>query len=1314
MDRSSLERFLRERVVKEGISAGLSADEAEGFFERWQWVRLWMQTLEEQRAPSGLLLYQLHEDRMDEAVSMTIDAGGESVETSRVIWMDVRDVPFVDDVVVSETADVPDPEPVPAVDSVVSVHEYGVIDTAYGLAEDKEVMRQSSAVIPQSMGDGSAFGISFYYEEVTDATNYHLYRENPIISDFIDGMVIIRGVSSFVLSTASPVAGYEDPASSIAWGSADSSSPSFDFGAPPPVMAASQVGEGRVVAVGDSHFVANYYLGLAEHDNEELILDIMDWLGGQAAEETRFRGTVTNYLGYDPCSVWIMEAVVEVEEVMSRPTTVGEEIHVTGWNACMEDPCLGSYGSWSLGDQVEVYGEYEPYRTDICGSEDHYLRRVVSAWGDVSPGGSAGSTDFLAGLRSPGDGATNQELQASRVSTSSRGHAALVEAPRQGSSGRDDTTVDVAVGTTFAQVYTDNESGDGTEDPENYFDPVQEGKRTPRRVTTDEDESSYAAVATMPDGNAVNVWNTSYYNGTTWVEEINYAILDPSGSFVLPVTRLTDNSGADEAIYDFSASADVAPNGNVAIGWAQQQDTDGDLAFNRSNARYVVVSRRGGVLRPPTFLTNNTGNYPRDYPPAVAALTSGRFLLAWEHAASHSGPVDIYYALLNNDGSIASPKTRLTDGTGFSVTPRVAPMPDGRAAIVWTTYNALGYREIAYATVDGSGSVMSGPIQITDNGSSGFESRRADVVALSDGRLAVAWTRETYGDQQIQYTIISGSEPPTPETATPSPTPETPTATPQTPTATPTETPTPTPSLTPTPQPPQWVTIASQDFEGAFPGDWHLHDNNGADYGDYVWGKRHCRRYAGGYSGWAVGGGAHGSALDCGDNYPNHAWSWLIYGPFSLTDATAAELRFKMWLNTEEGYDRLYWCGSTNGTKFYCDRRSGSTSGQWDDIVADLSNLDGVNYLGRPNVWVALIFYSDTYVNEPEGAYVDNILLRKFASPGHVQIESGSSLEGLTPLEVPEQVRLPDEANDAIRGPGHDRPQPGSVGSPGHANWVIRTVPNDLSRANLYVSLTTDEDDNLIMTWLDSLGKQYVFYALAGSNGNIRTPATILQRTRHSSIWSSKNGQGNDVLIPGVIPQKPVTVYLPAVLRDYRSGPPPPPVVNGGFESGEHGWTFGKDTSNGIRPAPRPEVVTSEVHGGSRAAVLGDENAPCEAETGVDGYRLSSWIYQDVSVPNTETAQLSFYYRMLTYDKWSAFKFDRLEVYLDGTLIGNLGNTASNYGCGSLINDLGWRQFAYDLSAYRGRTVRLKIVNVTDPDKTYSTWTYVDDVEVRP
>lgn len=208
--------------------------------------------------------------------------------------------------------------------------------------------------------------------------------------------------------------------------------------------------------------------------------------------------------------------------------------------------------------------------------------------------------------------------------------------------------------------------------------------------------------------------------------------------------------------------------------------------------------------------------------------------------------------------------------------------------------------------------------------------------------------------------------------------------------------------------PPNWVTIKSEDFEGTFPGAWSVSDNNGSNYGVYYWNKRNCRPYAGGYSGWAVGGGANGAALSCGSNYPNYADSWMVYGPFSLVGATAADLKFKLWLNTESGYDYVCRAASINGTNFYGPCSSGNTGG-WVDRVLDLTNVPTLgNLLGRSNVWIALIFYSDGSINYSEGAYVDNIVLRKCTTPGGCVGGSSTTIaseQGQT-VEIPAAFEL--------------------------------------------------------------------------------------------------------------------------------------------------------------------------------------------------------------------------------------------------------------------------------------------------------------------
>lgn len=196
-----------------------------------------------------------------------------------------------------------------------------------------------------------------------------------------------------------------------------------------------------------------------------------------------------------------------------------------------------------------------------------------------------------------------------------------------------------------------------------------------------------------------------------------------------------------------------------------------------------------------------------------------------------------------------------------------------------------------------------------------------------------------------------------------------------------------------------WQTIIYTDFEGDFPGPWTVLDGDGSTNGEYYWGKRNCRAYSETYSGWAVGAGADGAALSCGVNYPDNAGSWMVYGPFSLENSSAAELRFKLWLDVETNYDYICELASTDGTNFYGQCTTGE-SGVWIDRLLDLSNVPGLgNLLGQSQVWVALYFYSDYSVNYPEGVYVDEIVLRRCPVGSTCPVGSISSIRQVDTLK---------------------------------------------------------------------------------------------------------------------------------------------------------------------------------------------------------------------------------------------------------------------------------------------------------------------------
>lgn len=260
----------------------------------------------------------------------------------------------------------------------------------------------------------------------------------------------------------------------------------------------------------------------------------------------------------------------------------------------------------------------------------------------------------------------------------------------------------------------------------------------------------------------------------------------------------------------------------------------------------------------------------------------------------------------------------------------------------------------------------------------------AQAIMLSESPILVASLQDRKLYLPVMLISWTGQEPTATPTQRPSPTATQTTSWTPTPTATPiaaSPTPTAEPTATSTPPIVGWFTILEETFEGVFPGvTWTLVDE-GSGAAEYFWGKRDCRPHTGSYSGWAVGGGANGSLLACGSNYPDDRRSRMAFGPFSLEDATDGELRFYVWLNTENQPDVLWYLLSFDGQNFYDFGADTGNTGGWVERVFSLKDLPRLgNVLGRPQVWIALEFESDFDTNFPEGAYVDDILLRKFVS----------------------------------------------------------------------------------------------------------------------------------------------------------------------------------------------------------------------------------------------------------------------------------------------------------------------------------------------
>jgi hypothetical protein len=480
----------------------------------------------------------------------------------------------------------------------------------------------------------------------------------------------------------------------------------------------------------------------------------------------------------------------------------------------------------------------------------------------------------------------------------------------------------------------------------------------------------------------------------------------------------------DYDIYGKLLNGDGTPSGaDFPISTPSENQLLPVAAYNSTDNQYLVVwwDKRNPTTSADIYarLVNANGSMAgADFPIADSSSdqtmpdvaydpSSNQFLVVWEQNSR------IYGRLVRADKSFVGPEFQIASSSGSLSDPAVGFDTNSKQFLVaWS--DTSGWDNIYAQLVDSDGNLQGSELDIAYGKGDFFY---PDLTFnASTNEFLIVWRHETcysfigcdYNDIDIYGALYQPTQPtvqidsylpfivrehsppePIPTTPTPTNTATTAAGTPTptqtaTPTATQTATSTNTPTPTTTSTPGTWTIIVNDGFEGSFPGVWTVSDDQ-PGYGEYYWGKRNCNPFLGSYSAWAVGGGADGGSLPCSSNYPSNAISWMIYGPFSLADATDAEMLFEVWVNTEPAsppdiYDAVCWMASINGINFSGDCMYGDSSG-WVDQVLDLTNVTDLGDLtGQPNVWVAFYFFSDGSLEYVEGAFVDAVLLRKCTS----------------------------------------------------------------------------------------------------------------------------------------------------------------------------------------------------------------------------------------------------------------------------------------------------------------------------------------------
>jgi subtilase family serine protease len=211
------------------------------------------------------------------------------------------------------------------------------------------------------------------------------------------------------------------------------------------------------------------------------------------------------------------------------------------------------------------------------------------------------------------------------------------------------------------------------------------------------------------------------------------------------------------------------------------------------------------------------------------------------------------------------------------------------------------------------------------------------------------------------------------------------------------------------------VTLCSETFEGQFPG------NSSCNWvvrycgQGYTWDEDLCRASTGAYAAWCANGRYTNQAgfNPCTTSYPNDLCSFMIAGPYNLSDASAATVQYDFWLRAQGGYqDFLYVGYSTDGTSFTNgDQFTGDYGDTWNrDRTLSLQSV-----VGRPQVWIGFAFFTDSwgqFNSLPNGAFLDNIRITKSTGSAPDLIVTSLGFDNSTcPTQVRAMVRNQGNAN---------------------------------------------------------------------------------------------------------------------------------------------------------------------------------------------------------------------------------------------------------------------------------------------------------------
>jgi hypothetical protein len=326
-----------------------------------------------------------------------------------------------------------------------------------------------------------------------------------------------------------------------------------------------------------------------------------------------------------------------------------------------------------------------------------------------------------------------------------------------------EATLRTAVPARFAQIYRD-----ATDQAMSLY-LVQPEAQAYKKASPDDHFGSNMAVAETAEGNFVYLWSKSRSVSGLFVNELEYRIVDATGTPIRPITRLTNHSNASVYTNDLAPAVATAPDGRIGILWYRYLWNSTTQQHNY-NIHFAILEANGNLVHGPVNVTNNNTwgswgdlNVPRFLDPRLAATDNNRFVLSWRqnHIEPPSGNCagncsldDIYLSVRSSSGAIIRSNAKFTQDTpGWDdayYSPVLTHLNDNRTLLAFQRSGNL--HGIYYAVVDDSGNTIHVMTKLPGDASGNFSPA---ATQLSNGNIVIAWTgRSTWQDPTVIYYAV--------------------------------------------------------------------------------------------------------------------------------------------------------------------------------------------------------------------------------------------------------------------------------------------------------------------------------------------------------------------------------------------------------------------------------------------------------------------------------------------------------------------------------------------------------------------------------